>query len=54
MFPLREKWQITPVFLPEKSHGQRSMVGYSSEGSQRAGHDRASEHSHIACLLWKV
>ena len=24
------KWQPTPIFLPEKSHGQRSLVGYSS------------------------
>ena len=24
----RRKWQPTPVFLPEKSHGQRSLVGY--------------------------
>ena len=23
------KWQPTPVFLPGKSHGQRSLVGYS-------------------------
>ena len=27
--PWRRKWQITPVFLPWKSHGQRSLVGYS-------------------------
>ena len=27
--PWRRKWQCTPVFLPEKSHGQRSLVGYS-------------------------
>ena len=26
------KWQPTPVFLPEKSHGQRSLVGYSPRG----------------------
>ena len=26
----RRKWQPTPVFLPGKSHGQRSLVGYSS------------------------
>ena len=26
--PWRRKWQPTPVFLPEKSHGQRSLVGY--------------------------
>ena len=24
-----EKWQPTPVFLPGKFHGQRSLVGYS-------------------------
>ena len=24
-----KKWQPTPVFLPEKSHGQSSLVGYS-------------------------
>ena len=26
---LLKQWQPTPVFLPEKSHGQRSLVGYS-------------------------
>ena len=25
----RKEWQPTPVFLPEESHGQRSLVGYS-------------------------
>ena len=25
----RRKWQPTPVFLPGKSHGRRSLVGYS-------------------------
>ena len=25
----RRKWQPTPVFLPGKSHGQRSLAGYS-------------------------
>ena len=25
----RRKWQPTPVFLPGKFHGQRSLVGYS-------------------------
>ena len=24
--PQRRKWQPTPVFLPGKSHGQRSLV----------------------------
>ena len=28
--PWRRRWHPTPVFLPGKSHGQRSLVGYSS------------------------
>ena len=24
----RRKWQLTPVFLPGESHGQRSLAGY--------------------------
>ena len=27
--PWKRKWQLTPVFLPGKFHGQRSLVGYS-------------------------
>ena len=30
--PWRRKWQSTPVLLPGKSHGQRSLVGYSPWG----------------------
>ena len=30
--PWRRKWQPTPVFLPEKSHGQRSLAGYHPKG----------------------
>ena len=26
--PWRRKWQATPIFLPGKSHGQRSLTGY--------------------------
>jgi len=26
--PWRRKWQSAPVFLPGKSHGQRSLAGY--------------------------
>ena len=28
---LRRKWQPTPIFLPGKSHGQRSLVGYNPQ-----------------------
>ena len=30
--PWRKKWQPTPVFLPEKFHGQRSLAGYIAHG----------------------
>ena len=34
--PWRRKWQPTPVFLPEKPHGQRSLVGYSLWGRKES------------------
>ena len=37
--PWRRAWQPTPVFLPEESHGQRSLAGYSPEGCEREGHE---------------
>ena len=30
--PWRRKWQPTPIFLPGKYHGQRSLAGYSPWG----------------------
>ena len=32
----RRKWQPTPVLLPGKSHGQKSMVGYSPWGCKES------------------
>ena len=29
--PWRRAWQPTPVFMPEVSHEQRSLVGYSPQ-----------------------
>src|SRR5574337_516527 len=34
--PWRRKWQPTPVFLPEKSHGQRKLAGYSPWGHKES------------------
>ena len=38
-FAHRRQWHTTPVLLPGKSHGRRSLVGCSPWGSQRVGHD---------------
>ena len=32
----RKKWQPTPVFLPGKPYGQRSLVGYSPQGHKES------------------
>ena len=46
--PWRRKWQPTPVFLPGKSHGQRSLVGYSPQGRQ----DWATSLSLSYTVIW--
>ena len=38
--PWRRKWESTPIFLPGKSQGQRSLAGY-GPGGCRVGHDGA-------------
>ena len=37
--PWGRKWQLAPVFLPMKSHGQRSLVAICSPGGCRVWHD---------------
>ena len=38
--PWRRKGPPTPVFLPGKSHGQRSLAGYSPPGNKESGVQR--------------
>ena len=35
--PWSRKWQLVPVFLPGKFHGQRSLAGYSQWGLKESG-----------------
>ena len=47
----RRRWQPTPVFLPGKSHGRRSPVGYSPWGC-RVRHDWVTSlHCNIKASL---
>ena len=41
------KWQPTPVFLPGRSHGQSSLVGYSPWSRKESD---TTEHTHIRVL----
>ena len=45
--PWRGKWQPIPVFLPGKSHGQWSMVGYCPWGRKESD---MTERLHFASL----
>ena len=47
---LRRKWEPTPVFLPGKSHGQRSLAGYSPWG-HRVGHDYTHTRDGIVKIM---
>ena len=44
--PWRRKQQPTPVFLPGKSHWQRSQVGYSPEGCKELDTTEWLTHTH--------
>ena len=45
--PWRRKSQPTPVFLPEESHGQRSLVGYSPWGGKESDMTEATEYARM-------
>ena len=44
--PWRRAWQHTPVFLPRKSHGQRSLVGHSPWGRKELDRTWVTKHTH--------
>ena len=44
----RRKWQPTPVFLPGKPHGQRSLAGYSPWGRKES--DMTEQRHLMHCL----
>ena len=46
--PLKKKWQPTPVFLPGKSHGQRSLVDYNPWGHEKSD---TTEHEQARIYL---
>ena len=47
-FPWRRKWQPTLVFLSGKSHGQRSLVGYSLWDCAESDRTEHSTQQHSA------
>ena len=43
--PWRRSWQPTPIFLPGRSHGQRSLAGYSPWGHKELDKIEVTEHT---------
>ena len=52
--PWRRKWQPTPVFLPGKSHGKRSLVGYTPPGRKRVKHNLATKQQKINVFALQI
>ena len=50
----KEILQPTPVFLPGKSHGQRSLVGCSPWGQKRVRHSSHKEYTEYLILLIRI
>ena len=51
--PWRRQWHPTPVLLPGKSHGWRSLVGYSPWGGK--GSDMTERlHFHFSSLIYNT
>ena len=47
--PLEKKMATLSVFLPVKSHGQRSLAAHSPGGLKRVGHNLATmQQKHVA------
>ena len=50
----RRAWLPTPVFLPGKSHGQKSLVGYSPWGHKELGMNEATKFTNWHTALCKL
>ena len=62
MTPWRRKWQPALIFLPEKPHGQRRLVGCSPKGCKESDiaewlstqHTPFPPTSHFCCFIQSV
>ena len=49
--PWRRQWQPTPVLLPGKSHGRRSLMGYNPWGCKESDTtERLHFHFSFSCI----
>ena len=48
--PWRTAWQLTPVFLPGESRGQKSLADYSPQGRTESDMTEAAYHAILLLL----
>ena len=49
--PWRRAWQPTPIFLPGKSHRQRSLACSSSQGFIESDTTEVTQHAHMLRVI---
>ena len=47
----RRKWQLTPVFLPGESHGQKSLAGHGPQGRRESDMTEVTKHAHMCMYV---
>ena len=52
--PWKRKWQPTPVFLPGKSHGHRSLAGYSPWGRKKSDRTEQLSTPSLTYRCWSL
>ena len=52
--PWRWKWQPAPVFWPGESHGQWSLVGYSTWGRKESDTTEPLTYTHTGHWYWWI
>ena len=52
--PQRRQWQPTPVLLPGKFHGQRSLVGYSPRGHKESDTTEQLPFHYFQAVMEKI
>ena len=50
--PWRRKWQPILVFMPGKSHGQRSLASYGPRGHKESDMTEHNTQYMFACMLY--
>ena len=53
IFIWRKKWRPTPVLLPGKSHGWRSLVGYSPWSRKESDTPERLQFTHFILYHWR-